>query len=222
MKLIPPALGEQAKSLIQGPAGLIETLTSAPVGQIVGACILCHPHPLYGGAMSNKVVYALASTATKAGLLTLRFNFRGVGKSQGLHDNGLGETDDTVWLGEQLRSLLPQGAPMVMAGFSFGAFVSLKAASRAKAAALMSVAPPFSATRAIYADGEDPPPPPGCPWAVIHSRDDDTVAYADTVKVLAQYSPPPILTTVDGAGHFFHGRLQDVSSAFESLLAGIL
>lgn len=184
--------------------------------------MVCHPHPLYGGAMSNKVVYALASTAAKAGLVTLRFNFRGVGKSTALHDEGRGETDDTVWLAEQLREALPAGLPLILAGFSFGAFVALKAAPRAQAAGLMSVAPPFSLTRAIYADGEGPPPHPACPWAVIHSRDDDTVAYADTAGVLAQYQPPPQLTTVDGAGHFFHGRLGEVGEAFNGLLDRVL
>lgn len=217
-----PAPGQSAAILVQAPQGQIETLLQAPATPVRGACVICHPHPLYGGAMSNKVVYTLASTASKAGLVTLRFNFRGVGKSMGLHDDGIGETDDTVWLGEQLRTCVPTGAPLVMAGFSFGAFVSLKAASRLKAAALMSVAPPFSATRAIYAEADGPPPHPGCPWAVIHSRDDDTVAYRDTAQVLAEYEPAPTLTTVDGAGHFFHGRLGEVGDAFAALLAGLL
>ena len=86
----------------------------------------------------------------------------------------------------------------------------------------MSVAPPFSATRAIYADGDGPPPAPGCPWAVIHSKDDEVVAYADSTAVLASYQPPPTLTTVDGAGHFFHGRLDEVAEAFERLLIQVL
>lgn len=221
--LVLPAAGETAKLLLSGPAGLIEALLSVPRdGQVMGACVICHPHPLFGGAMSNKVVYTLASTAGKAGLVSLRFNFRGVGHSAGLHDEGRGETDDVVWLAEQLKVLLPAGTPLLLAGFSFGAFVALKAASRVRAAALMSVAPPFSATRAIYAEGDSPPPAPGCPWAVIHSRDDDTVAYADTASVLARYQPPPRLTTVDGAGHFFHGRLGEVSDCFAALIAELV
>ena len=91
--------------------------------------IVAPPHPLYGGAMSNKVVYTLASTAGKAGLATLRFNFRGVGKSTGVHDEGRGETEDTVWLAAAWRAAvnarLGHEAPLVLAGFSFGAFVSL-------------------------------------------------------------------------------------------------
>lgn len=214
-----PAAGDNLTQLVEGPAGVLETLIAVPKQPIWGGCVICHPHPLFGGAMSNKVVYTLASTAGKAGLLSLRFNFRGVGRSAGPHDEGRGETDDVVWLVAQLRALLPAGAPLLLAGFSFGAFVALKAASRVQAAGLMSVAPPFSATRAIYADGDGPPPAPGCPWSVIHSRDDDTVAYADTASVLAQYQPPPRLTTVDGAGHFFHGRLSEVADCFAALIA---
>lgn len=224
--LTPPAAGMSWTGTVRGPQGHIEVLLAMPREPLRGACVICHPHPLYGGAMSNKVVYALASTAGKAGLATLRFNFRGVGKSAGLHDDGRGETDDTLWLARQWRAavsaLLRHEAPLVLAGFSFGAFVSLKAAAAAQAVGLMSVAPPFSATRAIYADGDGPPPAPGCPWAVIHSKDDEVVGYADSTAVLAQYQPPPALTTVDGAGHFFHGRLDEIAEAFNPLLNQVL
>lgn len=221
MNLILPAAGESLAQLLQGPAGHIEASITAPRQEAWGACVVCHPHPLYGGAMSNKVVYSLASTATKAGLVALKFNFRGVGKSEGLHDEGRGETADTVALARQLLAALPPGAPLVLAGFSFGAFVALKAASSMPVAGLMQVAPPFSSTRPIYAVAEGMPAHPHCPWAVIHSRDDDTVAYEDTARALATYSPSPQLITVDGAGHFFHGRLTDVSTAFATLLQGI-
>ncbi len=220
MTLLIPAAGGSQPQVLKRAAQDIETLVTAPRQPAWGGCVVCHPHPLYGGAMSNKVVYSLASAAQQAGLVTLRFNFRGVGKSTGLHDEGRGETDDVVWLVEQLRAALPAGAPLLLAGFSFGAFVALRAAPRCEAAALMQVAPPFSATRGIYAADGDPPAP-GCPWAVIHSRDDDTVAYADTVQALAAYQPPPQLTTVDGAGHFFHGRLAEVTECFAALIAGV-
>ena len=211
-----PAAGQTASLMIRGPAGLIEAQLAMPREHPAkGGCVICHPHPLYGGAMSNKVVYTLAATAAKAGFCTLRFNFRGVGKSAGLHDSGHGETDDTVWLAQQLRAALPADAPLVLAGFSFGAFVALQSAAAVKPAALMSVAPPFGK---YFADAARPPHP-GCPWTVIHSRDDDTVAYAETAAELAAYIPAPTLVTVDGAGHFFHGRLADVNAAFGDLLA---
>lgn len=219
--LLLPAAGTSWTGTLNGPAGQIEVQLTTPRGAAWGGCVICHPHPLYGGAMSNKVVYTLASTAGKAGLATVRFNFRGVGKSAGVHDDGVGETDDTVWLAAQLRAALPSSAPLLMAGFSFGGFVSLKAAPKVGAAALMSVAPPFSYTRAIYAVGDGAPPAPGCPWSVIHSRDDDVVAYEDSAAVLASYDPAPELTTVDGAGHFFHGRLGEVEAVFAALIAKV-
>ncbi len=213
-----PAAGQSLALLPQGPAGVIEALLAAPAQPPWGACIVCHPHPLHGGAMSNKVVYTLASTAARAGLLTLRFNFRGVGKSAGLHDDGRGETEDVVWLAASLRAALPADAELLLAGFSFGAFIALKAAATVKPAALMSVAPPFGK---YLGDHGPRPPHPDCPWRVIHSRDDDTVAYADTAADLARYAPPPALVTVDGAGHFFHGRLAEVGSAFAGLIAEV-
>ncbi len=199
---------------LRGAAGGIECLLAAPKGEPRGGCIICHPHPLYGGAMSNKVTYALASTALKQGFYALRFNFRGVGKSEGLHDEGRGETDDTVLLAEELRAALPADLPLVLAGFSFGSFVALKAAAAVKPAALMSVAPPFGK----YFGGEPMPEHPHCPWRVLHSRDDEVVSYASTLAELARYTPAPELISTDGAGHFFHGRLAEVSEAFAGLL----
>lgn len=212
-----PAASEAMQTLVQGPAGQIECLFTLPKQPAKGGVVVCHPHPLYGGAMSNKVTYALASSAAKAGFVALRFNFRGVGASQGQHDNARGETDDAVLLAEALRSALPAGLPLVMAGFSFGAYVALSAASRVGAAALMSVAPPFGR----YVGGPTPPAAPGCPWRVIHSQDDEVVSYADTVAQLQHYSPPPELLTVEGAGHFFHGRLADVNAALLGLLRAL-
>lgn len=214
MSLSLPAAGTSAAQLPLGPAGAIEVLLSAPRQEAWGGCVICHPHPLYGGAMSNKVVYTLAATAGKAGLATLRFNFRGVGKSAGLHDEGRGETDDVVWLAAQMRALLPADAPLLLAGFSFGAFVALQAAALVQPAGLMQVAPPFGK----YFGDAPRPPQPACAWTVIHSRDDDTVAYAETAAELIRYAQPPTLVTVDGAGHFFHGRLAEVDGAFAQLI----
>jgi len=205
-----PQSGQTQEWLLEGPAGRIEALLSAPRGTEPprGGAVICHPHPLFGGAMSNKVVYSLASSAQKAGLCTLRFNFRGVGRSAGLHDEGRGETQDVQFLAESLRALLP-GGKLLLAGFSFGAFVALKAAAEVRPDALVSIAPPFGK----YFGGEAPPAHPQCPWLVMHSRDDETVSYEDTRETLMSYVPPPELVTVDGAGHFFHGRLSEIGDA---------
>ena len=209
-----PAAGHTQSLQLRGPVGRIEAVLTGPAGPVRGGVVICHPHPLYGGAMSNKVAYTLASTAAKQGYYALRFNFRGVGKTEGLHDQGGGETDDTVWLCEWLRAAMAADAAVLLAGFSFGAFVSLKAAARAHPAALMSVAPPFGK----YFGGEALPPHPGCPWTVLHSHDDEVVNFDDTAQELARYTPPPQQVAVDGCGHFFHGRLSEVNDAFAALL----
>jgi hypothetical protein len=198
--------------LLEGAAGAIETLVAMPPAPPRGIAVICHPHPLQGGALSNKVTYTLASCALKAGLVAARFNFRGVGKSAGTHDEGRGETDDTLAVAAWLRAQAP-GAPLLLAGFSFGAFVSLKAAARAQPALQVSIAPPFK-----YFASEPLPPRPPAPWLVVHGRDDEVVAYADTRSVLDRYEPPPELVSLDGVGHFFHDRLGDLAAAVSTFI----
>lgn len=208
-----PAKGQSLSQLVTGAAGPIEVLLSAPAQEARGLALICHPHPLFGGAMNNKVVYSLASSALKAGLYALRFNFRGVGRSGGLHDEGRGETQDVVQLARLLQLQRP-GLPLLLAGFSFGAFVALRAAAELRPQALISIAPPFGK----YFGGAPLPVHPACPWLVVHSRDDEVVSYEETREMLAHYDPPPQLVSVDGAGHFFHGRLHDISGAVQPFL----
>lgn len=204
-----PRPGETLKLSIPGPAGQIEAMLTAPreAATPAGIAVICHPHPLMGGAMSNKVVYTLASAASKAGLYSLRFNFRGVGASQGQHDEGRGETDDTLFLINYLRQGMPD-ARLVLMGFSFGAFISVKSAQWAKPFLQVSIAPPFSK----YFN-EPVPPRPDCPWLVVHGTADDVVDYNDTVKVLNGFDPPPQLVTLKDADHFFHARLGELQDA---------
>lgn len=136
-----PAAGGRTRYRISGEAGDIECeLASARAPSGGGVMLVCHPHPLYGGAMQNKVVSTLVAAAHDCGMASLRFNFRGVGSSGGTHDEGRGETRDCVQLGEQLREQL--GAqPLVLAGFSFGGFVALSAVATLQPEALITVAP---------------------------------------------------------------------------------
>ncbi len=204
-----PAAGSARECLLPGAAGDLEAIIASPREAARGFAVICHPHPLFGGAMSNKVAYTLASVALHAGFYALRFNFRGVGRSQGVHDQGIGETDDIVAMVEWLRQRLPAGWPLLLAGFSFGGAVSLRAAAAARPALQISVAPPLGGDYARLG----PPAAPPCPWLVIHSRDDDVVAYADTSATVSAMQPTPSpteLATVDGAGHFFNGRLGDI------------
>ncbi len=167
--------------------------------------------------MTNKVVWMLASSALKSGLLVARFNFRGVGASEGLYDDSRGETEDALAVVATLRTMLP-GRPLVLAGFSFGAYVSLKAAAQATPAALVSIAIPFG----HYIDGAVPPPHPQCPWLAVHSTDDDTVAFTATRAVLDGYSPPPEFVRFEGAGHFFHGRLGELQAVVQPFLQRVI
>jgi alpha/beta superfamily hydrolase len=209
-----PARGESREIFVAGPAGRLEALLSMPRGDgpPAGLLLACHPHPLYGGALSNKVVYALANAALKSGMVALRFNFRGVGRSQGTYDEARGETDDAVAAAAWLRHSFPE-RPLVLAGFSFGAYISLKAAAQVHPAAQVSISIPFGR----YVDQAAPPPHPGCPWLAVHSVDDDVVSWTETRAELQRYQPPPQIVELDGAGHFYHGRigeLQDIVTAF--------
>jgi alpha/beta superfamily hydrolase len=207
----PLAPGASRQLFVSGGAGRIETLLAAPRDRAPKAvCVVCHPHPLYGGAMSNKVVYSLASSALQAGAITARFNFRGVGKSEGAYDQARGETEDALAVVEWLRGYLP-GAPLVLAGFSFGAYVSLRAAARAHPAVQISISLPLGGNE--YIEDGSMPPHPGCPWLAVHSTDDEVVGYERTRAALQAYAPPPRLVTFEGAGHFYHGRLQELQEA---------
>jgi len=209
-----PAAGLQKELLVDGPAGHLQALVSMPKGTSpAGIAVICHPHPLFGGAMTNKVVYSLASCALKAGLATLRFNFRGVGKSTGLYDDSRGETDDALALVAWMKGQVP-AVPLTLAGFSFGAYVALKAAAVAKPMRLVTISIPFGR----YVDGAEPPPRPECRWLAVHSRDDDVVDFAETDAVLQAYRPPPERLAFEGAGHFYHGRLTELQSAIQGFL----
>ncbi|MDE2149397.1 MAG: hypothetical protein KGJ55_06110 [Gammaproteobacteria bacterium] len=193
---------------LPGPAGRLEALLAMPRGMPRGIAVVCHPHSLYGGALTNKVVYTLAGCALKTGLAALRFNFRGVGDSQGRFDNAIGETDDTLACVDWLARRLP-GLPLLLAGFSFGAHVALKAAGRVTPRALVTISIAFGR----YVAAAKNPPHPHCPWLAVHSRDDDVVAYADSRVQLQRYAPPPQLLTLDGAGHFYHRHLGQLQAA---------
>lgn len=206
-----PEPGTTSALELAGPAGCLQALLAIPRGAPKGIAVICHPHPLYGGAMTNKVVYTLASCALKFGLCVLRFNFRGVGGSAGRYDGARGETDDTLATVAWLRAKFP-GKPLLLAGFSFGAYVALKAAVQARPAWLVSASLPLGRVRGSFGERENEPLParPDCPWLAVHSRDDEVVDYAETQRLLAGYQPPPQLETLEGAGHFYHGRLGDL------------
>lgn len=187
--------------LIPGPAGALEVAIDRPEGPSLGTAVVAHPHPLHGGAMTNKVVQTLARAAVLAGLTAVRFNFRGVGGSEGVFDEGRGELDDLLAV---VQAEAPDG-PLVLAGFSFGAFVTTHAIERLLAggravrhAVLVGTATSRFDARPIAAELH-------ARTLVVHGEADDTVPLA----AVMDWARPQVLpvTVVPGGGHFFHGQL---------------
>lgn len=200
--------------LFQGAAGKIEMLLtpadeSRP--QRPATAIICHPHPLYGGTMTNKVVTTLARTFREAGLRTVRFNFRGVGKSEGVHDEGHGETDDVLLIIAWIKKLFPHDE-IWLAGFSFGGFVAANAASQSSVARLFCVAP--WALRFKTAQMK----PITCPWVVIQGEKDEVVPPEEVYEWVDTLDPKPRLIRIAEAGHYFHGKLMELRRVLEGLL----
>ena len=191
---------------IAGPAGPLEALIEVPLNAAPRlAAVICHPHPLYGGTMHNKVVHTVARALRGAGAGTLRFNFRGVGTSAGRHDGGVGESDDALAAVSAARERWP-GLPVVLAGFSFGAAVAIAAASRAQPAWLISVAP---AVDRVPLEGFVAP---ACPWLIVQGGADEVVAAATVRQWREFHAGAAHLLELPGVGHFFHGRLHELSN----------
>ncbi|PYN95079.1 MAG: alpha/beta hydrolase [Candidatus Rokuibacteriota bacterium] len=181
-----------------------------------GGVVICHPHPLYGGDMDNPVVVRVAEVCRELGLATLRFNFRGVGASTGRHGEGRDERHDVVGALTHLASVLPAGVPLVLAGYSFGATVSARVASepsdRPPLAAVALIAPPLAmtgeesfaelahfgiATLVVAGDHDD-----YCPLPALHA--------------LGRRIPSAEIKIVEGANHFFFGKLYPLGQAVEA------
>ena len=153
--------------------------------------------------MQNKVVHTLAKVAAANGSTALRFNFRGVGKSTGSFDEGMGETDDALAAINWLNEIEPDSS-LLLAGFSFGSYVALRAAAVAQPAALITVAPPVRMFEFASLN------PPQCPWLVIQGDEDEIVDASDVINWVRTLKQAPQLEIMEGAGHFFHGRLIDL------------
>ncbi len=195
---------------IAGPTGRIETAfdpadAEAPAQPIIA--IVCHPLPTEGGTMHNKVVTMVARALRECGVATVRFNFRGVGQSEGVFDDGAGELDDLRAVARWVREQHP-GKALWLAGFSFGAWVSLRAASELGAAALISIAPPVG--RSWDFAGIVIPP---IPWLVVQGEADEIVEPQAVFDWIARLPQPPQLVRMPDTSHFFHRRLMDLRGA---------
>lgn len=204
---------------LDGPAGALETLLELPATAGAGAPgpdsavvgIVCHPHPLFGGTLTNKVVHTVARAFRARGAATLRFNFRGVGASAGQYDEGRGETEDLLAVAAWAGRRWPDAA-LWLGGFSFGSWVALRAVDRLAPQRLVTVAPPvgrwdFGAL-----------PTPRCPWLVVQGDRDELVDAAAVAAWAAASGASPQLTVLAGADHFFHGRLHDLTDVVGAFL----
>lgn len=184
---------------LAGPAGDLQALTAVP-DSVKGVGVICHPHPLYGGTMRNKVVHYLSRTLNELGIATVRFNFRGVEKSAGEYAEGGGEQEDCRAVIDWARDWQPE-RPLWLAGFSFGAYIALRVARDAEADRLITVAPPVS----IFSFQDIALPT--TPWLLIQGMSDEVVPADKVIEWARQCRPQPEIVTLDGVSHFFHGRL---------------
>ncbi|HHQ14023.1 MAG TPA: alpha/beta hydrolase [Chromatiales bacterium] len=188
--------------MLKAPAGELEALLEEPreIRQRAVA-VLCHPHPQFQGTMLNKVVHTLARVANDLGMPAVRFNFRGVGASDGQYAGGLGEAEDTIAVAEWAGQRYPDTV-LWLGGFSFGAMVAARAALSLDPAQLVSIAPP-AARMAGLLEGRQP----ACPWLIVQGDADEVVDCESVVSWVNQLEPGPELVVLPGVDHFFHGRL---------------
>ena len=198
---------------IEGPSGRLEAVLSAPDQPLPISAIVCHPHPLYGGTMHNKVVTTLSKTLIDLGIPALRFNFRGVGASEGSYGEGWGETEDALAAADWMRGRYP-GAALWLAGFSFGAYVATRVAALPEQGVqcLMTVAPPVN--HFDFAGLT-----PSCPWVVAQGDKDEIVPSQEVLAWREALPNPPKLLYFQDTGHFFHGRLLELRQELSAYLS---
>ncbi|MEW6373195.1 MAG: alpha/beta fold hydrolase [Pseudomonadota bacterium] len=193
------------KFYLTGHAGKMECLLDLPEEAPRGIALVAHPHPLYGGTMENKVTQTLARTFVTLGYATARFNFRGVGESEGEHDRGHGEVDDMQVMLEHMQEQYP-GLPVALSGFSFGTFVQAQLQARLAAEGK-------SVERMVLvgtAAGKWPMPAVPEDTILIHGEQDDTI----TLQMVFDWARPleiPVIV-IPGADHFFHRRLNPIKN----------
>jgi alpha/beta superfamily hydrolase len=190
--------------VIAGPSGRLEAIVDSPPDIVVqSVAVICHPHPLHGGTMTNKVVHMLAKACNELGLPAVRFNYRGVGASEGKYDEGNGETDDAVAVLDWARQRWPETG-LWLGGFSFGGAVAIRAAVEREVERLITVAP---AVQRVPVSAENLP---ACPWLLVQGDRDELVDATQTQRWALALHQPPEVVVMEGVEHFFHGRMNDL------------
>jgi uncharacterized protein len=204
---------------LEGPAGRLEALLNAGAANATHAAVVCHPHPLFGGTLHNKVVFHAMKALNSFGFPVLRFNFRGTGLSQGEHDHGNGEIDDVRaaldWLDSEFH------LPLIFAGFSFGAAVGLRAAcADSRVRATIGLGVPVAP---VAADTEEPRvytyeflQTCNKPKLFVSGARDQFGPRAKLEAMVASLPDPKKLVLIEGGDHFFEGRLREMREAIEA------
>lgn len=198
---------------IEGPIGRLEALLwTTPHANPALVGLVCHPHPLYGGTMHNKVVYQVAKSLHGRGIPVLRFNFRGAGLSEGTHDKGHGEKEDVRAALDYLAKEFPQ-RPILLAGFSFGSRVGLRVGCEdARVTELIGLGMPVDSMNLTFLRD--------CakPKLFVHGGNDEFGSRANVEALYATLPEPKRLVFVDGVDHFFKGKLDEVGAAIDTWL----
>lgn len=210
---------------VDGPAGRLEALLNAGSPDATHAAVVCHPHPLFGGTLHNKVVFHTMKALNSFGFPVLRFNFRGTGLSQGEHDHGRGEVDDVRaalnWLDAEFH------LPMIFAGFSFGAGIGMRAACPdPRVVAMVAVGTPVVP---VSADESDEPrvyrfeflEQCSKPKLFVSGARDQFGPKAKLEQLVATVAEPKKMVIIEGADHFFEGRLRELRESIESWIRGL-
>lgn len=198
--------------LINGPAGELELRLNEPKQSTINSLmIICHPHPLGGGSMDNKVVTTLSRACQDEGMLSICFNFRGVGASTGEFDNANGEVEDLMAVIVWSQQHYP-GYQLSLAGFSFGAYVAYKTSLEYDCQYLISIAP------AVHLYDFRQLALPSCPWYVIQGDEDELVPIAEILAWVDAVKPAAKLIEMPAAGHFFHGRLIELRQHIKQII----
>lgn len=205
----------KGNTFFEGPAGRIEAILKEPPTPVTRAAVVCHPHPLFGGTMHNKVVFRIARAFQGAGFAVLRFNFRGTGHSQGEHDQGRGEQDD-------LRAAIKfmedryANAEVWLAGFSFGSAVMLRAAcGDTSIRALVAAGAPVTKTYLSDVVTCDKPK------LFVQGGLDEFGSKEDLARFVAGLSEPKTMKIIEGADHFFDGHLAELEKAVSDFIDSI-
>lgn len=207
------AMDLKGNLFFHGPAGRLEALLKAPAGVVTRVAVVSHPHPLFGGTMHNKVVYRIAKAFQDSGFATLRYNFRGAGRSEGTHDEGRGEQDDLRAATRYVEETYPQ-AELWLAGFSFGAATTIRVGcgfDRARALVLAGLPVTKYDFEQLISCTK--------PKLLVQGGLDEFGTVADLQAFFTQLAEPKQLRVVENADHFFEGHLDELYNAVKEFIA---